>query len=361
MKINKQKVCRIIALLMVVLQVLIMSPMEVFAKNSKRKESNGNVVNDIIEITPNKNNQNSSNKGKTKRQLKADIKNNKKSKNEKIRIEYDKSDIKKYRYETEGIEVENISDMKFDIVAKDQFGSLDIYADYGENEEIKSSIYTYVDDDGTVYVSEISKDFAWYDCMKEKYEQGLLSVEEIEDKYSKISRMYVTGENYRMDAEPNTLITYSAKSTGTSSNVVKAVCKLSWETQTGTTLPLKNTFVELHIKKDIGSVLLTSGMTGDNGEIIFTVDSTKLDNNKHNLFIRYYTKSDTFEVGQRWFSSSAYYIDSEIIKNVILGEEIVFDDIVEYNETVNMNKAFYVQQGLIVAQNFAYKMGMRTD
>jgi len=350
MKINKQKVCRIIALLMVVLQVLTMSPMEVFAKNSKIKESNGNVVNDIIKITQNKNNQNSSNKGKTKRQLKADIKNNKKSKNEKIRIEYDKSDIKKYRYETEGIEVENISDMKFDIVAKDKFGSLDIYADYGENEEIKSSIYTYIDDDGTVYVSDISKDLAWYDCVREKYASGNITQEEIESQYSDMLREDIE----EIVIEENETFNSAISVMSLNSNTAAATGMLKWQTETGNTLPLKQTKIELRSKSAVGiSTVLATGYTDDNGNFNLSYDKTEAYNNK--VFIRAYAESKTFRVSLQ-LAAGRYYIDSV---EVNVGES--FSQYIKYNETKSTTKAMYLQQCMVVAQNFAYEMGMRTD
>ena len=64
---------------------------------------------------------------------------------ETIDIVFDNVDVKDYYYETEGIEVvrQNVETMEFDIRPTEKFGKIDVYAEYDNEEVVKSSVYSY--------------------------------------------------------------------------------------------------------------------------------------------------------------------------------------------------------------------------
>ena len=123
-----------------------------------------------------------------KRELKASFKEKKHDAKEKIKIVFDNKDVKKYRYETKGVEVveQNPDTMEFDVLPTEEFGQIDVYAEYEDEEIVKSSVYTYVEDEMT-FLSDMSMDMAWYNCKEYQVEQGEITQEEMDEEYSKFS------------------------------------------------------------------------------------------------------------------------------------------------------------------------------
>ena len=108
----------------------------------------------------------------SKKELKLKFDSNRHAISEPIKINFDKAGIANYRFITSGVTVtERKSDsMEFDLTAMDVFGSVDVYAEYNNGTTTKSSLYTYKSGN-IVYISDISKDRAWYNCMEDQYNQ----------------------------------------------------------------------------------------------------------------------------------------------------------------------------------------------
>lgn len=115
---------------------------------------------------------------------------------ETLTIVFDNTDVVDYSYTTEGLTAieKDANSMQFEIVAIDEFGSLDVYADYGDGELVKSSVYTY-QKDGLVCASNVSKDTAFYHYMEDLYNRGLITMAEWENAYSDISRRYFIAQD----------------------------------------------------------------------------------------------------------------------------------------------------------------------
>ncbi len=281
--------------------------------------------------------------------------------NEDIFLAFHTDEVVDYYYEASGVTVieQGEDTMQFALTAEEEFGSIDVYADYGDGELVKSSVYTYKDGD-FVYVSDLSKDQAWYNCMYEKYSEGLLTLEEWDDAYSDFSRRFVL----RKDTNNTELMTTPASVAKTASTVTKVTGRLLWELADGTKLPLRQTKVELRDKMLIGSHEIATTYTDNNGNFTFSVDNERwedLENDGLDIFTRCYTESYTFKVAQDW-AILYNYADSDIKENVVAGTTTSFSDYyMVYDESINANKAVYVQQGMVLGQRFATMMGMNTD
>lgn len=97
---------------------------------------------------------------------------------ERAEFDFDRTNVLSYNYICDGVAVteKDNSPMQFEIEAVDQLGCVDIYANYKNGQIIKKSIYTYKDGN-TTYLSDVSVDRAWYNCMEEKYNNEEISLE----------------------------------------------------------------------------------------------------------------------------------------------------------------------------------------
>lgn len=213
MKSSKFRFSRLVALVIVMAQLLSLSAVVVFAT------SNDEILQQTETVLPIENTLVDNIVATddlilgTERELKPVISSDKFTTGEEIQIEFDTTEVVDYYYVTNGVAVTEASNnsMQFELVAVDEFGSIDVYADYGNGELVKSSIYTYKQDD-VVYVSDISKDRAWYNCMEEQYNQGLLSKEEWNDLYSELSQTFIKEDS---SIEESTISLMSTSTTTT--------------------------------------------------------------------------------------------------------------------------------------------------
>ena len=87
----------------------------------------------------------------------------------KIYIENDNKKTGHYEIGSEGTAILNSEEEFFEFQVNSQeyeFGNIDIYAECLDGEIEKQTIYTYTSDDA-IYISDISDDTAWYECMYE--------------------------------------------------------------------------------------------------------------------------------------------------------------------------------------------------
>ncbi|MBE6942691.1 MAG: hypothetical protein E7453_00320 [Ruminococcaceae bacterium] len=286
---------------------------------------------------------------------------------EQIVLRFDYTDVMDYYYVADGITVteESGNSMQFTLTATEEFGSVDVYADYGNGDVVKSSLYTYKYGD-TVYVSDIAKDQAWYDCMKDQYESGLITLDEWQDAYSLLSQTFVAYDGIEATASQAHPSTPSSNMAATATSSIMTISgTLSWEINTaGNKLPLRMTKVELHDKDAIGSRCIAVGYTNSYGQYSFTFDNSDdgdiWESGDMDFFIRCSLESETFKVAADWVITS-YYCDIDISDKIHNGITTGLDYYILYDEDINASKATYVQQGMVVGQRFAKKMGMSTD
>ena len=295
------------------------------------------------------------------------------SKDEEVRVRFNKIDIKSYYYEFEGISVlETPGDqISFEISPTDnEIGKIDVYADFGDGEWIKSSVYTY-SSDGFLYTSDISQDQAWYDCMFEKYTQGLLSLDEFYDEYDEFTRKYcvIAEDTFNSFVETDQLLTEAQHSISSvaaeDSDNITVQGKIRWETSaTDNILPMRQTRIELRDDQLVGSRLIATTYTDLEGNYSFEIDSTSewynIESDGLDLFVKWYTDSYTFEVGADWMVLN-YSFSSRVKENVSEGENISFDYRTLYKESLSSCKAAYIQQCMVLTQRFANSMGMSTN
>ena len=160
--VTKNSKYRFLALMIAVAQFLSISTVIVSANPNEKSTVQAETILSPESISLNHN------ISESKRKLKPIVSSEKFTSNEQIELSFDHTDVEDYYYITDGITVTegNGNSMQFTLTADDEFGSVDFYADYGNGDVVKSSLYTYKYGD-TVYVSDIAKDQAWYDCMKD--------------------------------------------------------------------------------------------------------------------------------------------------------------------------------------------------
>ena len=267
---------------------------------------------------------------------------------EPIVVEFDNTNLLDYTFDADGVSVlaTNEDLLIFEIRANSEFGSIDIYIDYSGEATQKCSIYTY--SDGTsVYANKISKEFAWYDCMKQKYDEGSISKADWENAYSILFGSAMNCSIARGG-------TYDDSTTTIKGNVV-------WEVNNTTmvdTLPLRVAKVEL-IRDNIAYDLFGEPRyTDNNGNFIFSINNenwSSVDGNNKDIYIRVHLESKTLKVGCDWLISH-YYYDSPIVYDATQGETIIINCRIPYDENLLSYKATCVHQGMVIAERFAEQM-----
>lgn len=359
MKSSKFRLSKLVALVIVMAQLLSLSTVVAFASsNDETIQQNEPIISEESKSTD-ESNPIEDTIIEPKRELKPVISSEKVAASEKIQLGFDKTDVIDYYYVATGVTVTERSDdsMQFELVADEEFGCVDVYADYGNGESIKSSIYIYKQDE-TVYVSDVSKDRAWYNCMESKYNAGKITLEEWEDAYSEFSRTLSKDDSpLAFDTATNRSNSISLTA-ATNNTTVRG--RLRWETDTGAKLPLRQTLVELRDKEPVGSRVIAYTYTDFDGYFSFEFDNPDawydLENGGLDVFIRWYTQGEGVLVAQD-LAFTFNYMDSRVDENVQTGSDTEFNYYVSYDDSSAVNKSFYVLQGMILGHNFARQMG----
>ena len=266
-----------------------------------------------------------------------------------ISIVYDVSNANNVYYIADGITVldHRAVNNTIDIKAHDGFGKIDVFATDENDKSTKSSIYTYCKN-SIVYISNISVDRAWYYCMESEYNNGFISEDEWKDQYSELSRIF----SIKTSASEQTINTRS------SDTVVSGILK--WQLADGSKLPLRQSLVELRNKNLLGSTLIASTYTDNNGNYSFVYDDPdewyNIEDDGPDIFIRIYTKSQRISV-QQDLGLILNYADSDVYDNVQAGTIININCYVPYDVSNIVNKSFYVLQGMVLGYRFATAMG----
>lgn len=272
---------------------------------------------------------------------------------ESISISFDKKNIVDFTYIAEGLDVEKtIGDsMEFVLKATDEFGKLEVTANYADGETAKSSIYTYKKG-SAIYISDISEDSAWYNCMEDLYLNGELTKNEVEAAYHKYALSFT--------AETTPVSTVATRASD--ATIVQGT--LTWQLENGSSLPLRQSKIELWDEDTVLDSPIATTYTDNNGYFCFTFDNPDewyyFENGGADIYLKYYNESYTFRVDQNPLLSLGYSI-SPVVNNVSTGTTTTVNRIVVYNANNNTNKCTYIHQCMVLAQRFATEMGMTTD
>ena len=266
-----------------------------------------------------------------------------------IRVSFDNTDVLDYSIETDGLiatEVGNGS-MEYDIVATDEFGTLDVYATYEDDVVVKRSIHTYKRAN-RVYVSDVSKDQAWYNWIEELVELGELALNEAQELYYELCAEYV--EEYAPTAEETLAETSIADKT-----VVQG--KLFWQESETEIAPLIRVKVQL-IKKTNGiTQIIDSQYSGVDGSYKFVINNSDWNDSGEDIFIRWWLEAKTFKVTNNWIVDH-YCFQGSLKENITEGSVEALYYMIPYDTSTNHYKATYVHQAMGIAERFAIDMGM---
>lgn len=301
--------------------------------------------------------------GTTIKQLDLNLNAEKTNINQPIKITFDKNEGASYYFEADGVEVFNANNdaTEIEVIAKDKFGTLSVFADYGDGNVVTGTVYTYKYND-VVFVSDLGKDIALQRCMEELYNSGKITKDEWENEYYELCQEFIKespAQNIKNNIETRSF------------NEINVSGTLSWENADSNLLPLRFTKVELRQKLDVSSVGLASGMTDNNGHFSFTVPDVI---SEIDLFVRVYASSTTIKIFKTVNVDEIenidditdifplrYYIDFPIRENISAGTTIGYDYYTEIEKGIVVEEAIYVLQGMITGQEFASEMGMDTE
>lgn len=215
--------------------------------------------------------------------------------------------------------------------------------------------YTY---NGVTYYSNESEDDAWYQAMEYNYEQGNLTEEDIVDLYEEFSK-----RNTSSSAN-----TFDNQSDLTGSPVTYVNGYLHWTTSTGQVLPLNNIKVELFDADLIGEDRIAYTYTDDEGYYCFEFENEDgffdFENGGYDVYIKCSTTSRTFSISrQSWLFNTlkSYYITSDVVNNITSGTTTDLNITLDYDDSDLTTCAFYVSQGMDIAQRYAIDMGFETS
>lgn len=274
------------------------------------------------------------------------------------RVIFDATDVIEHSCIYNGINVVERQTMVFDLIANNnEFGTFELTCTRSDGSITHNTLYTYFDG-SSITISDVSKDSAWHQRKLILHNNGFLTIDDWHEQYSAFSLLYSESETDYSFVE-NTEVNEAV-----SSGKIVVRGRMTWTTENNVVLPLKYTKVELRDWYVVSSASLATTYTDENGYYCFIFDPNDFNimpNSVLGLFVRTYTESTTFNVGVPFLEEFNYY-DSNIeetsaseAKKINICRRIKNDnDYVPY-------RLMYIQQGMVVGQQFALEMGMETN
>lgn len=227
------------------------------------------------------------------------------------------------------------------VIAVLRNGTLPVYA-------AQIPVYTY-EIDGLVFESTDSAEDAWQRAMTHQYEQGYMTVDEIQLAYEDFTQEHFS-------STINESIINSGDLIAPMSSGALIEGDLIWQTaKGGGTLPLREVEVHLYrwnwLDKLIGDspILLATTYTDNNGAFKFLLSTGEDD-----LYVRVIAGSRTFRIATNWLIDYSIRTDwfdiSTGYKATVSFNTIAYDD-------GNTSRAFFMSQGMGVGQRFVTEMG----
>jgi len=264
-----------------------------------------------------------------------------------------------YCFVTDGISIvdekNRTSEVGFSLQACGEFGRLEVFFNFGDGEYQRQCVYTFTTA-GKTFISNSAEDDAWFRALCYKYENGIVTYEEMEAEWGALSRrsvnIVITSTPLNNQAERSSFSTEAESNNELSRATMTVYGTLGWYAKNGSWMPLKFAKVELHRTPVIGSGLIGTTYTDKNGQYSFTFN-----NSNYDVYVRAYPASTTFDVVAWGLSINDYRAESATVATSGLSSLGINMDIL-YNTNNNGNKAYYICQSLVVAQRYALEMGM---
>lgn len=264
-------------------------------------------------------------------------------------IDLDLSDEAAYYYELDGITVIDYKELLFKVDGLNSFGSIKLYIKVSNYDYVEKIIYTFTLDE-YVYISNISKDTAWYLAFNDLYECGKITLEEFHDAYGKLTNTYysVTEENVSGGFQ-------TRSSDG--QTVVSGTIYWQYKQSDGSIglLPLKNTLLQFYLVNLGLPTLYADGYTNNDGEFSFTITG---DASSYDYKIMVYAESRTVTVAPDW---TITYYSFQNQGTISSGTTIEKSFCLNYSEDNNLYKAFSVLQGMVMGEKYILEKGVNVS
>lgn len=212
-----------------------------------------------------------------------------------------------------------------------------------------------------VYVSEISKDTAWYNAMKENYNLGNLTDDEIITNYKAFSRLSLSSQSSSVVYNSYSDISPMSSTSGKETYVQGY---LKWTDIDGNTHPLVDTNIIIYDEDLFGiGVKMGETYTDLNGYFRFTFDNPdewyRFENGGADPFIRICAEAETFSVRRDWIFNylTIYDFISNTAGNVSTGSTTTFNITIPYDSGNMSANAFSISQGMVMGQKLAHEIG----
>lgn len=273
-----------------------------------------------------------------------------------------------YYIESQGIkilqETKNQCGINVSLIPEETEGVVDVFVENDIGEYTGSSIYTYKEGK-KVFTSIYSPEDARFNAVQYNYDQGAISDKEYEQSRSIFSRRDIkeTITVSQDRASTNDLNANTLDSTGLSKAAADKTTyvdgNLYWQLASGSLRPLSFIRVDLYDYDPIGAdEYIGTTYTNVNGYYSFTFQNdTSILELGYDVYIRVYPDGRTFEIGKTWNTTAFYYFcDSSRTNNVSTGSTTNISWDIYYNSSNNHNCAFYISQGLVVAEKYMRDM-----
>ncbi|MDD4315531.1 MAG: hypothetical protein PHC84_00015 [Clostridia bacterium] len=279
------------------------------------------------------------------------------------------ADISSYYIESKGVKVFEESKsqgaIKVTLIPENTQGVVDVYVKNEVGGYTRSSIYTYKEAK-KVFTSIYSEEDARFNAVQYNYDQGAISDKEYEEYRAVFSRrdiketITVSEDRVLADAsDANTLSATGLSMAAAQDKTTYVDGNLYWQLASGSLRALSYIRVDLYDYDPIGAdEYIGTTYTDVNGYYSFTFqnDTTILENG-YDVYIRVYPDGRTFEIGKTWNTTAFYYFcDSSRTNNVSSGSTTNISWDIYYNSGNNHNCAFYISQGLVVAEKYMRDM-----
>ncbi|MGI6770348.1 MAG: leucine-rich repeat domain-containing protein [Bacilli bacterium] len=252
-----------------------------------------------------------------------------------------------YYYVESGVTVVDLLDdsnyVLFELTALDGECRFELFTSFVDDIYQKNTIYTF-STEGMIFISDVSEDTACLNALKYLVEQGLMTVDEVQDEYS----FYI--DKYFPETEP---IIEPEELDPLSEGVSIASGTIVWQFDEFTEIPLMETRVDLYCLS-YEEIFIKTVYTNENGEFEIIYDSTQDGLGAgYELYIRVYCESHTFKVSSYWLTE-AY--------NIIPGLKTGSSSPTGLNYRINNDgsdiyRAFVAEQGMVIAQRYAKSKG----
>ena len=226
--------------------------------------------------------------------------------------------------------------------------------------QVRKRIFSYFYQDKT-YLSDVSKDDAWYEARKTNYDSGNRTEDDVWKEYREYCQSLDFEQNITVSKDEFEIAEFSSSGTKNKSTYVKG--HLKWKDSSNNEHPLINAKVALYDQDSVFDDILSETFTDSDGYYEFVFNNPdnwwNLENGGADPYICIYASSNTFDVCGDWafqfLTSYRYY--TEPAENVTTGSTTTFDCTFKAIKNVLIYNAFVLSQGRIYGQRLAHEVG----